>query len=193
MLPQVDYIGESILSQSVKPEGAGHVICVAPKLAGGARVKASLVQLIRTSAREHRGLALVEPGVRRQSLHDALSHSDDECAICLQNITEGTSLRCRHSFCRTCISRWLQSSSSCPTCRRPCRAGPGTGAVFQGFIDDKVELLLAACWGAFFIVIVGLHMEIYAGAWQGQVFGFSSVIAGVLIVLLAMMLASFGR
>lgn len=46
---------------------------------------------------------------------------DDECAICLDDFTEGMRLRrlpCGHVFHSTCISRWLiERSAFCPLCK----------------------------------------------------------------------------
>ncbi|KAM0934707.1 putative transcription factor C2H2 family [Dioscorea sansibarensis] len=49
-----------------------------------------------------------------------------ECAICLNEFAEGDGVRvlpaCNHGFHVKCIEGWLVSHSSCPTCRRSCRA-----------------------------------------------------------------------
>ena len=46
---------------------------------------------------------------------------DDECAICLDDFTEGTRLRklpCGHVFHSTCVARWLiERSAVCPLCK----------------------------------------------------------------------------
>ena len=42
------------------------------------------------------------------------------CSICMEDLASGgqvQALRCSHSFHRACISRWLRSSRTCPTCR----------------------------------------------------------------------------
>ncbi|KAK6940120.1 Zinc finger, RING-type [Dillenia turbinata] len=45
----------------------------------------------------------------------------DECAICLQKLEEGDSLReikCKHVFHKDCLGRWLQHDlATCPLCR----------------------------------------------------------------------------
>ena len=41
-----------------------------------------------------------------------------ECAICLQpHKTRAAQLRCGHSFCRACVSEWLERARTCPICR----------------------------------------------------------------------------
>ncbi|KAL8477282.1 hypothetical protein ACS0TY_029537 [Phlomoides rotata] len=46
---------------------------------------------------------------------------DTECAICLSDFAAGERVRvlpkCHHGFHVRCIDRWLNSHSSCPTCR----------------------------------------------------------------------------
>ncbi|KAL0220315.1 hypothetical protein RCL1_000169 [Eukaryota sp. TZLM3-RCL] len=42
-----------------------------------------------------------------------------ECSICLRDFTDPASLPCGHSFCRSCITKWLSSHTSCVHCRLP--------------------------------------------------------------------------
>uniref|UniRef100_A0A7N0UZ48 RING-type E3 ubiquitin transferase n=1 Tax=Kalanchoe fedtschenkoi TaxID=63787 RepID=A0A7N0UZ48_KALFE len=50
-----------------------------------------------------------------------LQHLDTECVICLSEFAEGERVRvlpkCNHGFHVRCIDKWLNSHSSCPTCR----------------------------------------------------------------------------
>lgn len=47
-----------------------------------------------------------------------------ECAICLSEFVEGEGIKvlgeCNHVFHVQCIQQWLNSHSSCPTCRSSC-------------------------------------------------------------------------
>jgi hypothetical protein len=53
-----------------------------------------------------------------------LNTTDDEigdasCCICLDTPTQqnGTKLKCKHIFCRKCISKWLEMNTNCPLCK----------------------------------------------------------------------------
>ncbi|XP_059664315.1 RING-H2 finger protein ATL78-like [Cornus florida] len=56
---------------------------------------------------------------------------DNECVICLSEFTHGECVRvlpkCNHGFHVRCIDEWLNSHSSCPTCRH-CLIETGTRA-----------------------------------------------------------------
>jgi hypothetical protein len=42
-----------------------------------------------------------------------------ECAICYENIqTQGMLNSCDHCFCHACISKWAESSTTCPMCKQ---------------------------------------------------------------------------
>lgn len=48
---------------------------------------------------------------------DQENKDDDDCAICLSDITNKTELsRCSHSFCRDCIEQQFKYKPSCPIC-----------------------------------------------------------------------------
>ncbi|XP_065858387.1 RING-H2 finger protein ATL79-like [Euphorbia lathyris] len=55
-----------------------------------------------------------------------LGGGEAECAICLSEFIDGEEIRvlgkCKHGFHVSCVQRWLNSHSSCPTCRRSCLA-----------------------------------------------------------------------
>ena len=41
------------------------------------------------------------------------------CNICFENKRKSvfTKLKCQHTICKTCLSKWKQRSSTCPFCR----------------------------------------------------------------------------
>lgn len=44
--------------------------------------------------------------------------TNEDCSICIDNLTDPIVLSCKHVFCRGCITQWLaESSRSCPYCR----------------------------------------------------------------------------
>jgi len=45
-------------------------------------------------------------------------NKNEFCAICFENIKTRTELECEHSFCNTCILRWMCKSYTCPNCRQ---------------------------------------------------------------------------
>jgi hypothetical protein len=50
-----------------------------------------------------------------------LKGSQDDCAICLENISNDNGItvsRCKHIYHKTCLSTWVEQSSSCPLCRQ---------------------------------------------------------------------------
>ncbi|KAJ2545143.1 hypothetical protein EV175_005833 [Coemansia sp. RSA 1933] len=72
-----------------------------------------------------------EPAATRDTSWDSCSTSSEaalECAICLEEISEGEVIRklpCPHVFHSACIDRWLLSQSSvCPLCKRDTISGP---------------------------------------------------------------------
>ncbi|KAL1549963.1 RING-type E3 ubiquitin transferase [Salvia divinorum] len=55
-----------------------------------------------------------------------LAGEETECIICLADFKVGEKIRvldkCNHGFHLNCIQKWLNSHSSCPTCRTNCSA-----------------------------------------------------------------------
>ncbi|KAG5275837.1 hypothetical protein AALO_G00125110 [Alosa alosa] len=48
------------------------------------------------------------------------ANGKSDCGICLSDYVEGEQLMtlpCNHNFHRSCVSRWLQQSPTCPVCR----------------------------------------------------------------------------
>ena len=61
---------------------------------------------------------------RRKTLTDdqfnELKYNEDlsNCFICMENKKLNIQLACKHTFCKTCIKKWLtEKSNTCPTCR----------------------------------------------------------------------------
>ena len=58
----------------------------------------------------------------RALLQDALRlliESQEECAICIDNLKDPVITHCKHTFCRQCISRVIEVQRKCPMCRNP--------------------------------------------------------------------------
>uniref|UniRef100_A0A7N1A2M4 RING-type E3 ubiquitin transferase n=1 Tax=Kalanchoe fedtschenkoi TaxID=63787 RepID=A0A7N1A2M4_KALFE len=58
----------------------------------------------------------------KHTFSSSTENASAECPICLAEFVDGDELRalplCRHEFHAACIDMWLQSRSSCPSCRR---------------------------------------------------------------------------
>ena len=46
-------------------------------------------------------------------------YDDGECAICMDEHNDRSTLPCGHVFCLTCLQEWYKITHSCPTCRHP--------------------------------------------------------------------------
>ncbi|MBA0720931.1 hypothetical protein Golax_008526 [Gossypium laxum] len=60
------------------------------------------------------------PLKKRRRLREGLSSTNKECAICLNEFSEGdevASMPCTHVFHDGCIVKWLKTSHLCPLCR----------------------------------------------------------------------------
>lgn len=47
--------------------------------------------------------------------------TENTCSICLMDLENGDKIKttsCSHFFCVTCIDRWTENHTTCPTCRR---------------------------------------------------------------------------
>ena len=42
---------------------------------------------------------------------------DFECSLCYRLLWQPASTPCGHTFCRSCIDRWLDHSPTCPLCK----------------------------------------------------------------------------
>ena len=70
------------------------------------------------------------------SLSSALppSTENEDCAICMAPLEDNAvPLECGHRFHHACISRWLQSSTTCPVCRSEVvsRANAGVRSTYD--------------------------------------------------------------
>jgi len=68
------------------------------------------------------------------------------CGICLETIVLASSIRCGHSFCHTCISKWFKPgrAKACPSCRTP-HTGEVTGArSFDAVIGSIAQQTMTA-------------------------------------------------
>lgn len=41
-----------------------------------------------------------------------------ECPICQETIKDTKTTSCRHTFCVSCLDKWLEIKYTCPLCRR---------------------------------------------------------------------------
>lgn len=41
----------------------------------------------------------------------------NNCTICFQKKKKHAVLKCKHSFCKVCIDKWLEKNKNCPLCR----------------------------------------------------------------------------
>lgn len=68
-----------------------------------------------------RNLDLLPPAINYRRQDITSSHSEIECAICLEEFIDGESCRvfhaCKHLFHSACIDNWLRLNPSCPICR----------------------------------------------------------------------------
>ena len=39
------------------------------------------------------------------------------CPICVEQVTEPGAIDCGHTFCYTCIEKWLKLNNACPLCK----------------------------------------------------------------------------
>jgi hypothetical protein len=45
-------------------------------------------------------------------------HKDESgCSICLSECSYPVLTKCKHSFCFSCLHRWISKQASCPLCR----------------------------------------------------------------------------
>jgi len=69
---------------------------------------------IRNTTTEEIKKTLTEDQFNQLNFNKELSN----CCICMENKKLNVQLNCGHTFCKTCIKKWLtEKSNTCPTCR----------------------------------------------------------------------------
>lgn len=69
---------------------------------------------IRNTTTEEIKKTLTEDQFNQLNINKELSN----CCICMENKKLNVQLNCGHTFCKTCIKKWLtEKSNTCPTCR----------------------------------------------------------------------------
>jgi hypothetical protein len=56
----------------------------------------------------------------RYKISKTLPNKDKHCPICLETFEKNRNISttdCGHSFCITCLDRWLEKKDNCPICR----------------------------------------------------------------------------
>lgn len=48
-----------------------------------------------------------------------IGKEDETCSICLESKTNPCFIDCAHSFCKSCITKWLRIKLECPLCKEP--------------------------------------------------------------------------
>ncbi len=44
-----------------------------------------------------------------------------ECVVCYENFNDPYITKCGHTFCKACITDWIEKDPSCPSCRKPVK------------------------------------------------------------------------
>nr|KJB59286.1 hypothetical protein B456_009G247300 [Gossypium raimondii] len=117
----------------------------------------------------------------RRRLREGLSSTNKECAICLNEFSEGdeiASMPCTHVFHDGCIVKWLKTSHLCPLCRQFMLAGQdGDESVLPPTVPLSSEHV---CDDGIYLLENGEDALIYFGSSVDssilqQLFGFTSV------------------
>ncbi|CAF1419528.1 unnamed protein product [Adineta ricciae] len=67
-----------------------------------------------------------------------------KCLICSDPYTNPCSTICDHTFCRSCITKWLESSDRCPACSKRPMTSEGLRATNR-LVFDILDRLLVRC------------------------------------------------
>lgn len=66
------------------------------------------------------------------------------CPICMESVckTVSTETECKHTFCTSCINKWLETKISCPMCRHQLKEDPNANS--HGLtIDTTTEAIIS--------------------------------------------------
>lgn len=61
--------------------------------------------------------------------------NESKCPICIGDIINKKATKCNHSFCESCIDKWLETNTTCPSCRAILIISPTN----QSEIDDVLR------------------------------------------------------
>jgi len=131
----------------------------------------------------------------------------EECVICLSVIEEEGQmlmLECNHWYCRECISSWVESNPTCPTCRAPVsatllssmrRTNYGSVAIasnISGRTPQNHQSLQARSqsqnerrpWNSHSVtIVIFVIFEISTNLYVMSVFGAASILIAIFIIL----------
>ncbi|XP_060836072.1 E3 ubiquitin-protein ligase LNX-like [Rhopalosiphum padi] len=68
-----------------------------------------------------------------------MMNSDLQCPICNEWLLKATSANCNHTFCDSCIKKWLKIKKTCPVCRTPIQY-TSTSIAVDNFITNLCQL-----------------------------------------------------
>ncbi|XP_021917544.1 E3 ubiquitin-protein ligase rnf8-like isoform X2 [Zootermopsis nevadensis] len=69
-----------------------------------------------------------------------LMETELQCSICSELFVIATTLNCTHTFCHSCIVKWMEKKKNCPVCRT-CITSQNRSIAMDNFIDRMVENL----------------------------------------------------
>ncbi|XP_025424572.1 postreplication repair E3 ubiquitin-protein ligase RAD18-like [Sipha flava] len=67
-------------------------------------------------------------------------NSDLQCPICNEWLFRATTVNCNHTFCETCIKKWLNINKACPVCRASIQY-TSTSIAVDNFITNLCQLI----------------------------------------------------
>lgn len=64
-----------------------------------------------------------------------------ECIICFENLIDECKINCNHSFCKTCLYRWINKRKvTCPICRNEIKYFILNGEMYEIVIYKKITI-----------------------------------------------------